>query len=296
MQISVWPSLAQSFDDIVTTAKHAESTGWDRLYLADHFMSNDDEKNGVGECFTSIAALGALVPRLRLGSLVAGNTYRHPAVLAKMAATIDHITGGRIVLGVGAGWQVNEHEAYGIELLPPGRRLKQFAEACAIFHSLLHESRTTLSGEFYNLKDAPLEPRPIQTPLPLLIGGSGEKVMLGIVARYADEWNGWGTPEVLRHKIEVLSEHCAAIGRDPSEIHVSAAALWKMEGENDAPSERPSTQPGVAGSPAALAEIVAAYAEAGVDELIVPDFNLGPISDRLRIYDRLIGEVFADFH
>lgn len=295
MKFSVWPSLSQPFADIVTTANHAEETGWDRLYLADHFMSNDDAKTGVGECWTSIAALGALVPRLRLGSLVAGNTYRHPAVLAKMAATIDHITGGRVILGIGAGWQQNEHEAYGIELPPPGPRLKRFAEACAVLHSLLREPRTTFSGEYYNLADAPLEPRPVQTPMPLLIGGGGEKVMLGIVARYADEWNGWGTPEVLRHKIAVLSEHCAAIGRDPAEIHKSAQVMWVMEGENDAPSARPSVQPTITGSPVALAEAVAAYAEAGVDELVVPDFNLGPITDRLRIYDRFLDEVASNF-
>src|ERR1700733_13698721 len=138
MQLSIWPSLSQPFGDIVATARHAEETGWDRVYLADHFMSNNAARTGIGECWTSIAALGALVPRLRLGSLVAGNTYRHPAVLAKMAATIDHIPGGRVILGGGAGWQVNEHEAYGIELLPPGPRLKQFAEACSVFHSLLH--------------------------------------------------------------------------------------------------------------------------------------------------------------
>ena len=288
--------MSQPFADIVTTAQHAEATGWDRLYLADHFMSNDSERSGVGECWTSLAALGAVVPRLRLGSLVSGNTYRHPAVLAKMATTIDHITGGRVVLGMGAGWQVNEHEAFGIELLPPGQRLKQFAEACAVLHSLFRESRTTFSGDYYNLVDAPLEPRPVQSPLPLLIGGAGEKVMLGIVARYADEWNGWGTPDVLRHKIAVLAEHCASIGRDPGEIHKSAQVLWVMEGENDASNPNMTPERTVSGSPSALAEAFEQYAEAGVDELIIPDFNLGSMSDRLRIYDRFMNEVAADVH
>src|ERR1700722_10832542 len=109
MRFSVWPGLSQPFDDVVSTARHAESTGWDGVYLADHFMSNDDDKTGVEECWTSLAALGVLVPRVRLGTLVAGNTYRHPAVLANMAATVDRITGGRLVLGIGAGWQQNEH-------------------------------------------------------------------------------------------------------------------------------------------------------------------------------------------
>lgn len=295
MRFSVWPSLSQPFDDVVATARHAETTGWDGVYLADHFMSNDEHKAGVEECWTSLAALGVLVPRLRLGSLVAGNTYRHPAVLANMAATIDRITGGRLVLGVGAGWQQNEHEAYGIELPAAGPRLRRFAEACALLRSLLSEPRTTFAGEYYQLVDAPLEPRPVQDPLPLLIGGSGEKVMLGIVAKYADEWNCWGTPETLAHKIGVLHEHCDAIGRDPGEIRISAQALLYMEGENSVVDAGRGPLGALRGTPTQLAEAVAAYAEAGVDELIVPDFTLGEIGTRLRIYDRFLTEVAADF-
>jgi alkanesulfonate monooxygenase SsuD/methylene tetrahydromethanopterin reductase-like flavin-dependent oxidoreductase (luciferase family) len=259
-------------------------------------MSNNAERSGIGECFTSLAALGALVPRLRLGSLVAGNTYRHPAVLANMADTIDHISDGRMVLGIGAGWQQNEHEAYGIELPPPRPRLQRFEEACAVLRSLLSQSRTTFDGEYYQLVDAPLEPRPIQDPIPLLIGGAGEKVMLNIVARYADEWNCWGTPETLRHKIEVLSQHCAAVGRDPATIHKSAQVLWIMEGENDPATSAPSAQPTLSGSPQALAEALGEYAAAGVDEVIVPDWNLGPIDSRLRIYDRFFNEAAAEVH
>jgi F420-dependent oxidoreductase-like protein len=291
MRFSVWPSLAQPFDDVVTTARYAESSGWDGVYLADHFMSNDAHKTGVEECWTSLAALAALVPRVRLGSLVAGNTYRHPAVLANMAATVDRISGGRLVLGVGAGWQQNEHDAYGIELPPPGPRLKRFAEACAILHSLLREPRTTFTGDYYRLVDAPLEPRPMQSPVPLLIGGAGEKVMLGIVARYADEWNCWGTPETLGHKISVLDGHCAAIGREPTEIHKSAQALVFMEGEGEVTGDRAA----LAGSSAALVEAIEQYAEAGVDEFIVPDFNLGAVPNRLRVYDRFFAEVAAHF-
>jgi F420-dependent oxidoreductase-like protein len=296
MQLSIWPSLSQPFADIVATARHAEETGWDRVYLADHFMSNNAERTGIGECFTSLAALGALVPRLRLGSLVAGNTYRHPAVLANMADTIDHVSDGRMVLGIGAGWQQNEHEAYGIELPPPRPRLQRFEEACAVLRSLLSQSRTTFDGEYYQLVDAPLEPRPIQDPIPLLIGGAGEKVMLNIVARYADEWNCWGTPETLRHKIEVLSQHCAAVGRDPATIHKSAQVLWIMEGENDPATSAPSAQATLSGSPQALAEALGEYAAAGVDEVIVPDWNFGPIDSRLRIYDRFLNEAAAEVH
>jgi alkanesulfonate monooxygenase SsuD/methylene tetrahydromethanopterin reductase-like flavin-dependent oxidoreductase (luciferase family) len=201
-----------------------------------------------------------------------------------------------MVLGIGAGWQQNEHEAYGIELPPPRPRLQRFEEACAVLRSLLSQSRTTFDGEYYQLVDAPLEPRPIQDPIPLLIGGAGEKVMLNIVARYADEWNCWGTPETLRHKIEVLSQHCAAVGRDPATIHKSAQVLWIMEGENDPATSAPSAQPTLSGSPQALAEALGEYAAAGVDEVIVPDWNLGPIDSRLRIYDRFFNEAAAEVH
>jgi alkanesulfonate monooxygenase SsuD/methylene tetrahydromethanopterin reductase-like flavin-dependent oxidoreductase (luciferase family) len=254
-------------------------------------MSNDAARTGVEECWTSLAALGALVPRLRLGSLVAGNTYRHPAIVANMAATIDRISGGRLVLGLGAGWQQNEHDAYGLEFPAVGPRLKRFAEACAVLHAMLRQSRTTFSGEYYQLVDAPLDPRPIQQPIPLLIGGAGERVMLGIVARYADEWNCWGTPAMVRHKISVLAEHCAAIGRDPAEIRKSAQALLFMDGDPAMSGERPV----LSGPPPVLAERVAEYVDAGVDELIVPDFTLGTLANRLGIYDRFFEEVAAGF-
>jgi alkanesulfonate monooxygenase SsuD/methylene tetrahydromethanopterin reductase-like flavin-dependent oxidoreductase (luciferase family) len=161
---------------------------------------------------------------------------------------------------------------------------------------MLASSRTTFAGEYYQLVDAPLEPRPIQDPIPLLIGGSGEKVMLNIVARYADEWNCWGTPETLRHKIVVLNDHCARVGRDPSTIHKSAQVLWVMEGENDSATSAPSAQATLHGTPAELGAALREFADAGVDEVIVPDFNLGPIADRLRIYDRFLNEAGAGLH
>src|SRR5258705_5888131 len=137
------------------------------------------------ECGSLVAALGAVVPRVRIGTLGGGNTYRRPAVLANMAATLDHVPGGRFTLGVGAGWQVNEHEQYGIELPPVKQRLDRFVEALRILHGLLRHPRTTVDGEYYQVTDAVCEPKPIQDPLPILVGGGGEKRMLGIVAQYA---------------------------------------------------------------------------------------------------------------
>src|SRR6266498_1319554 len=152
-------------------------------------------------------------PELRdYGLLVSGNTYRHPAVLANMAVTLDHITGGRAILGMGAAWFAAEHEAYGIRYGTVAQRLDWLEEAAAVARSLLDQPRTTLSGAHYRLTDAPCEPKPVQPRLPIMLGGGGERRTLRIVARYADLCNCFGSPETLVHKIAVLHRHCAEVG------------------------------------------------------------------------------------
>src|SRR3954454_17135498 len=147
MRISIWPGAEHPWSEVLSMARHAADTGWDGVWFADHFMPNDDDDTGpMLECGSVVAALGAVVPRVRIGTLVYGNTYRHPAVVANMAATVDHISDGRFVLGVGAGWQVNEHAAYGIDLLSVRDRLDHFEDACVVLTSLLRERRTTFSS------------------------------------------------------------------------------------------------------------------------------------------------------
>lgn len=279
MKFSFWPQPTQSFATVKGLAEYVEQSGWDGLWLADHFMPNDDNTSAPWpEAWTTLAALGATVPRIRLGTLVTGNTYRHPAVLAKMAATVDHISGGRVVLGLGSGWQENEHEKYGLPFYTVPNRLERLEEACQVIKALFNESSVNFDGKFYQLKDAPLEPKPIQQPLPLLIGGGGEKVTLRITAQYADEWNVWGTPETLKHKMSILDAHCEKLGRDPKEIHRTAVALLiltddeKIAAKMNNSDERPAR---IAGSVAQLQETIAGYKDCGVDELIVPDFTLG---------------------
>src|SRR3954466_3024955 len=152
MRLSIRPGAGQRYDEILEAAKHADATGWDGVYEAAHFTPSAgpgrDTTAPVLECGTLIAALGAVLPRVRLGTLVYGNTYRHPAVLANMAATADQVTGGRFTLGVGAGWQVNEHEQYGIELPPVKQRLDRFVEALEVLHGLLRRPSTTFAGEY----------------------------------------------------------------------------------------------------------------------------------------------------
>jgi alkanesulfonate monooxygenase SsuD/methylene tetrahydromethanopterin reductase-like flavin-dependent oxidoreductase (luciferase family) len=177
MKFSAWPNQPGEWRTLRDFAGHIEQSGWDGLWIADHFIPNQEDNSGpVGEAWTTIGALAAVVPRIRLGTMVAGNTYRHPAVLAKMAAQVDEISGGRLVFGIGAAWQQNEHEAYGIPLHTVGGRLRRLEEAVQIICSLFENEQTDFAGKFYQITNAPLSPKPVQRPRPpLLIGGGGEK-------------------------------------------------------------------------------------------------------------------------
>ena len=292
MRLSIWPGAGQSFAGVLETARHAAETGWDGVWFADHFMPNvdpgQDDTWPVLECGSVVAALAAAVPRVRIGTLVYGMTYRHPAVLANMAATVDQISGGRFVFGVGAGWQINEHQQYGIELPPLKQRIDRFVEGVKVLRGLLNDQRTTLDGEYYQVTDAVCEPKPVQRPLPLMIGAKGEKRMLRVVAEHADEWNCWGRPDLVAHKSAVLDTHCAAVGRDPRTIARTAQALTVVDGP--VPD---TTTPVIGGSPAKLADDVAAYAALGLTELIIPDALLGEGSARLRAMDTIRETVTA---
>lgn len=295
MRFSFWPTPSLPFADTQRLTTHAAETGWDGIWLADHFMPND-ENTAVPwpEAWTTLAAIAATVPSVRIGTLVTGNTYRHPAVLAKMAATVDHISGGRLVLGLGSGWQENEHKQYGIPFNTFAERLAKLDEACQVIKHLFSEPTTSFSGKYYQLDEAVLEPKPVQTPLPLMIGGGGEKVTLKITAKYADEWNVWGEPDLLRHKMQILDAHCADVGRNPADIQRSAVALLfltddqaRLEQLRNADIGRPS----IIGDVAGVRDIVADYQAAGVQELIIPDFTLGNMEQKIATMDTFIREV-----
>src|SRR5215207_6918694 len=281
MRFSIWPSANQSWAEVLATASYAEATGWDGVWVADHFMANaagpTPPDTPTLEAGSMVAALAAAVPRVRLGTLVLGNTYRHPAVVANMAATVDHVSGGRFTLGLGAGWQVNEHEQYGIELPPTGRLIDRFAEALEVVTGLLRQERTTFAGEHYRLTDALCEPKPVQERLPILVGASGEKRMLGLVAQYADVWNAWGLPELIAHKSSVLDAHCEKVGRDPGEVGRTCQALVFVTDTDEAAEALAGRMhlPAFGGTVDRLVDVLAAYPQAGVDEFIVPDRSLG---------------------
>jgi F420-dependent oxidoreductase-like protein len=213
-----------TYDALVEIWQEADQNpAFEHAWLFDHFNPIYSDIDGPClEGWTALAALAAQTSRLRLGLMVAGNTYRHPAVHAHMAATVDVISNGRLDFGVGAGWNEYEHESMGIPLYQPGERIRRLGEACEITRRLWTQHLTDFEGRYYQLTQARLEPKPVQKPHPpFVIGGSGEQLTLRIAARYADVWNFTGDAETFRHKVGVLHEHCAAISRDPSEIVLS---------------------------------------------------------------------------
>jgi len=200
----------------------------EHAWLFDHFMPLGADPTGPClEGWTLLAALAAQTKRLRVGIMVTGNTYRHPAVLANMGATVDIISGGRLDFGIGAGWNELEHSAYGIPLYAPGERIRRMGEACEVIKRMWTETAPDFDGQYYQLRGARCEPKPIHKPYPpFVIGGSGEQLTLRVVAKYADIWNFvGGSTETFRHKNEVLNNHCAAIGRDPAAIERSVQVL-----------------------------------------------------------------------
>jgi F420-dependent oxidoreductase-like protein len=212
-----------TFDGCLELWRRCEELGYDWLSVFDHFMPIVGDPGG--PCFegpTMLAAMAAHTSRARVAILVTGVTYRHPAVAANIAATIDHISGGRAEYGVGAAWMEDEHRQYGIPFPRLGVRFDMLDEACRVMRGLWTEPRFSFEGEHYRLQDARMEPKPVQRHLPLIIGGEGEKRTLRIVAEHADVWNsGLHEVETFRHKLDVLGRHCEAVGRDPATIRKS---------------------------------------------------------------------------
>jgi F420-dependent oxidoreductase-like protein len=236
-----------TYEAMLAVWREADRTpAFEHAWLFDHFAPIQGDLDG--PCFegwTLLSALAAQTSRLRLGLMVAGNTYRHPAVHAHMAATVDVISGGRLDFGVGAGWNEYEHQSMGIPLYPPGERIRRLSEACEIAKRLWTQPLTDFDGRYYRLEQARCEPKPVQRPHPpIVIGGSGEQLTLHVAAHYADIWNFTGTDvETFAHKVRVLREHCAAVRRDPGEIELSVQIRVNYD---DLPATVETLQPLVA--------------------------------------------------
>ena len=215
VQRTDWPSLRSA---VVA----ADAAGADDLWIDDHLLADEGDRDDPKlEGWSTLAAVAAVTTRARLGLLVAANTFRSPGLTAKLATTVDHISGGRAILGIGGGWFEEEHLAFGLDEefgSGFGERLDRLAEAVPLIRRLLDGERVTTEGRFYAFRDAVCEPRPVRPHLPILIGGSGPRKTLPLVAHYADLWNAYGSPGGLAAVDGVLRERCAEAGRDPDEI------------------------------------------------------------------------------
>jgi F420-dependent oxidoreductase-like protein len=262
-------------------ARTAETSGFDSLYVMDHLH----QIRGVGpehhwmlEGSTTLSALAASTTSAHLGLMVGGVTYRNPALLAKITTTIDVLSGGRAILGIGAAWFEGEHVAYGIDFPPLGERLARLGEALPILRAMFTEDRPAFAGERYRIEQPYNNPRPIRGDIPILVGGSGERKTLRLVARYADACNVFGDPDRVRHLMGVLEGHCADVGRDPAEITKTKLGTLVLGDTHEQAQARlePLGIPedrvrfiALAGDPDSVGEQIQGFRDAGLDGLIV---------------------------
>ena len=252
-----------------------EALGFDSAWVCDHYQQPSRPDGPYFEGWTLLAALAARTSRLRLGVLVTSNTFRHPSLLAKQAVTVDHLANGRLELGLGAGWFVPEHIAFGIDFPDAPKLVARFREAVVLIDHLLRQDVTTFDGAFYQVKDAPVRPATLQRPRPPLTLGAHRSRMLRVVAEYADRWNSHASVDHMAERNRILDEHCAAIGRDPTTI-IRSLYGW---------ASQMGTDPWA--SPEAFQEVIGRYREAGISEFLLDV----PAPDAYPMMERIMSEV-----
>jgi F420-dependent oxidoreductase-like protein len=296
----------QVFDKLVEIATTAESSGFSSISLMDHLHQISGvgpPENWMFEGSTMLAALAARTHRCSLGLLVGGVTYRNPALHAKITTTIDIISGGRAWHGIGAAWFEDEHRAYGFEYPPLARRFEMLEEHLQIVRAMFTQQRASLQGRYFQAEQAYNNPKPLRGDIPILIGGSGERKTLRLVARYADGCNLFGDPDRARHLLDVLERHCEEAGRDPSEITKTGmgvvaiaktheAAQAKVQAMRDAGLPRERVDAAIAGDPDEVAERVARFREVGIEgfTLSMPDVH---DLESVELVGRTLGPVFG---
>jgi alkanesulfonate monooxygenase SsuD/methylene tetrahydromethanopterin reductase-like flavin-dependent oxidoreductase (luciferase family) len=265
----------QAWATLVERWQLFEALGFDSAWDCDHFIQPSRPTGPYFEAWTLLAGLAAVTRRIRVGVLVSSNTFRHPSLLAKQAVTLDHISDGRLDLGLGAGWYEPEHPMFGLELWPPGERVARFQEAVELIHHWLTGETTTYAGTYYRLNEAPTRPRPVQYPRPPLVLGGHRPRMLRFIARYADTWNSFGTVKEMRERNALLDDACAQRGREPTSI-VRSLYGWAAMMPSD-PWD----------SVEAFRDMVGRYAEAGVNEFLIDQ----PRPEQQGVLERVAAEV-----
>ena len=289
------------WDEISAVVEVLEAGRWTSVYAYDHFIPpwshtnevNDFELFDTLEGWSLLAAVAAVTKKLKLGILVSGNTYRNPALVAKMAATIDVVAKGRVILGLGAGWNIREHEAYGWNFPSMRERSDRLEEACELISLLFNqEERVDFSGQYYSLKQAAFAPQSgSDAKIPIMIGGAGEKRTLKTLAMYGDIMNVIAGPERIRHLLQVLAKHCDAIGRDAAEIKRTVhVPISIVHDEAEARKLRDGKDWSMIGPPQFVIDRIGDFLEVGITEFI-PQIK----PQRPEIYQELDEEIFSAF-
>lgn len=293
------------WDDTLATIRTVQNGRWDSLWWSDHFLPpvgrRDLEGGGALEGWSLLTAAAAVTERLRLGLLVTGNTYRNPALLAKMAATIDQISHGRLTLGIGSAWFGREHAAYGWRFPPLKERCDRLDEALEVIKRLFTDGNggtANFQGEYYSLDNCPLAPPCAQTPhVPILVGGNGEKRTLRSCAKYADicniDFNNPGGVDVFRHKISVLERHCESLRRDPAQIKKTMLIPLRLE-DDEAKARELRQRRGewvLYGPPSQVIDTIGAYQDAGCEEMM-----FSAVPTKPEHFERIDADVLAAFH
>lgn len=264
-----------AFEELRRRWQLYEQLGFDSVWDCDHLNQPSQPTGPYFEGWTLLSALAAGTQRIRVGVLVSCNTFRHPAITAQAAVTVDHVSNGRLELGFGAGWFEDEHARFGIRLAPPAERVDVFREAVQVLDGLLRNETTTFHGDYYRLEDASVRPRAIQRPRPPLTLGAHRPKMLRICAEYADTWNSFGSIDEIRQRNATLNDHCAAIGRDPESIRRSLYVWAAQLIEHGLPDPWSSVD--------AFEEVVGRYSEIGIEEFIFdqPGSDQGAVAERI---------------
>lgn len=259
------------FDTHLAVVRACEEAGLDSVFMADHFMFADidrpENETPVMECFVTLGALAAATSKIKLGQLVMGVPYRNPALVAKMCATLDVISHGRTIIGLGAAWHEAEFTSYGWPFPPLKERMEMLEEAVQVIDRMLTQRPANFSGKHYTIRDAFNDPAPMQKPRPpIMIGGSGEKVTLRLVAQYADFCNVGGDPAAVAHKYDVIKQHCEALGRPFNEITLCNNMGIVIARNEEELAAKKSKYPGfgdIQGTPEMIVELLAEYAKCG---------------------------------
>ena len=291
-----------SWESILPTIKTVESGRWHSLWVSDHFLPPDPganvEHREALEGWSLITAAATITERLRLGVLVSGNTYRNPALLAKMAATVDQISGGRLILGIGASWYKQEHDTFGWNFPDIQERCDRLEEAVELIKMLFTaEGPISYEGRYYKLNNAYFSPSCTQKPyIPILIGGNGEKRTLRTLARFGDicnlDFNRSGSPEMFKHKINVLERHCEEFGRDPNEIKKTLHIPIHLENDEKraAVFRKKRGEWTLTGSTSFIINRIQEYLDVGVEEIM-----FGSVPSKAELYERLNNEILSAF-